>query len=270
MTATTAMSPAVTYQTVQQLTEDEIYAVPRIPAPSPLSRLATLASVALSPLLLLATVVVWLLPASRVRSWFNRNVAPRLLELLAAKTTNQRRLLLARVQGKVLDVGTGTGAYLRFYQNASHVTCLEPCVAYHEAIRKANTVGLADYQLSVRSELLQDFESAQRFDWIVVGNMLCEVDDVEAAVERLYQLLQPGTGRLYFSEHVGSPVGTWRRTLQDWIDPTHRRIACHCNRDSVEAIQARFEDVVAWPMENVRIAGGPLVMGLARRVEPDL
>jgi len=54
------------------------------------------------------------------------------------------------------------------------------------------------------SKFLVDFEKElgpKSVDWIILGNVLCEIPDVDEALRILDRLLKPG-GRVYYSEHV--------------------------------------------------------------------
>ena len=68
----------------------------------------------------------------------------------------------------------------------------------------------------------------EQFDRIILGNVLCEVDDPVSFLRTVDSLLKPG-GRVYFSEHVLEDSG-WRRTLQHLVAPWWALVSdgCHC------------------------------------------
>jgi 2-polyprenyl-3-methyl-5-hydroxy-6-metoxy-1,4-benzoquinol methylase len=195
------------------------------------------------------------------------------LGALANRTEYQRKLLLQHVSGRVLDVGSGSGEYLaHLSRKASHVVCLEPLARLHPALRqKAAEFGFADYQITILSETIEEYTASNpgsSFDWVLLGNVLCHVEDVSCTLRQVDMLLRPG-GHVYFSEHLGSKTICTRR-FQNLLNPWWRRISggCNCNRDSLDMIE-RMEswDVASWQMENLKVGMGPFVMGLARKVE---
>jgi SAM-dependent methyltransferase len=259
------------YQTVQTLGE-HTYAVPDIVKLAH-NKIVGILGVLFSPVLLLASILLLVLPKKAIDA-FRLRFLPIVSNKLAERTSNQRKLLLQHVRGKVLDVGSGVGTYIRFLNNASHVVALEPSLSLHLHIQESSRkVGLDNFQVTIRAETLQQYASNGHqdgsFDWVILGNVLCEVEDLNQSLDLIHRLLKPG-GHVYFSEHVGRPRGSWRRNVQDWMNPWWRRISggCNCNRDSLQAIQGMPEwDVISWTFEGVTIGIGPLVMGLARKVE---
>jgi SAM-dependent methyltransferase len=205
-------------------------------------------------------------------------IIPRIMRMMQRKTWNQRKLLLQHVKGRVLDVGSGGGAYFAHFLplKVSHVVALEPVQGCHDSVRQeAERVGLASYQVTIRSETLEEYchyvkdhGSSEQFDWIILGNVLCEVQNVNHALEYVDQLLKPG-GHVYFLEHLGCEAGSMKRKVQNFVNPWWKRISggCNCNRDSLFAIEGMAQwDVISWNCDN--ITGpimGPIVMGLAQK-----
>ncbi|CAD7925674.1 unnamed protein product [Amoebophrya sp. A120] len=101
---------------------------------------------------------------------------------------------------------------------------------------KANDV------LEIAGEFLSDLKvrlhAQPTFDWIILGNVLCEVPDPPSILRDLDSLLKPG-GFVFFSEHVGyRPANSWRRWRQNLVAPWWRRVSdgCQCNRDTMHTI----------------------------------
>lgn len=105
------------------------------------------------------------------------------------------------------------------------------------------------------------------FDWVILGNVLCEIDDQISALQCINHVLKPG-GHVYFSEHIGAPKGTWTRRLQDFINPIWRTAGggCNCNHDSLENIQKTPGwQVIFWNYNGFKVGLAPFVLGLAMK-----
>jgi SAM-dependent methyltransferase len=231
------------------------------------------------PAVMFVPIVLLLLAPQSVRNALFARFLPILMKRMAQKTHNQRTLLLQHVHGKVLDVGSGGGGYMPYLAHkAAHIVALEPLDAMHPTIvQAAIDAGMPhpSLQLTTRSDTLESYAchcpyEHGTFDWIILGNVLCHVTNLEEALQAAHVLLKPG-GHVYFCEHVASPSGTWQRCLQELAQPSWGRISagCHANRDTLHAIQGIASwDTVTWPMEHVSLVlGNRLVMGLARKVE---
>ena len=130
--------------------------------------------------------------------------------------------LMKSMKGVVLDVGAGSGAFVRSSVErggaVARYIALEPNVRCHAAIRKtfAEEVGKAVARGAAAetlprlelvggslSELAATFGPAS-VDWIILGNVICEMKEPAQQLRLLDSLLKPG-GRVFFSEHVRDP-----------------------------------------------------------------
>jgi SAM-dependent methyltransferase len=218
--------------------------------------------------------ITMLLSPQMIKNKILSIVLPRIMATVAKITRNQRKLLLQHVSGRVLDVGSGGGAYLPFLSGkASHVVCLEPMKECHSKIRaSAAQAGFQDYQVTIVPDDIDEYASkaAGQFDWVILGNVLCEVNDLESALASVHQLLKPG-GHVYFSEHIASPSGTILRRFQNMYNPLWKQISggCNCNRDTLHALEGMPNwDVVSWEL-SLKVVSNRMVMGLARKVVQD-
>jgi ubiquinone/menaquinone biosynthesis C-methylase UbiE len=147
-----------------------------------------------------------------------------------------REQLVASVAGKVLEIGAGTGANLRFYRSADQVTASEPSAAMRA--RLAAKLGQAEVPIDVVNAAAGalPFPDAS-FDAVVSTLVLCTVPDQRQALGEIRRVLRPG-GRPVFFEHVR---GRGPAALaQDMITPLTRVLAagCHPNRDTAAALAA--------------------------------
>jgi SAM-dependent methyltransferase len=149
-----------------------------------------------------------------------------------------RRELLARARGRVLELGAGTGFNLEHYPEAiESLTLVEPDPYMTKQLRpKVAAAGREAEVVEAPAEKLP-FPDAS-FDTAVVTLVLCTVPDPAAGLAELKRVLKPG-GKLLFLEHVRSrspELAKW----QDRLEGPWRFLGdgCHCNRDTVAAIDA--------------------------------
>jgi|SRR5579862_3285356 len=148
-----------------------------------------------------------------------------------------RRGLLADARGRVLEIGGGTGANLRFYDgNIESLVVTEPEPAMLRRLqRKAREQEPSAKVLRAPAEDLP-FED-DTFDTVVSTLVLCGVNDQPRALREARRVLRPG-GRLLFLEHVRSDDPQLAR-LQDRINWLNRFVVhCDCNRPTLATIQA--------------------------------
>ena len=164
-------------------------------------------------------------------------------------------------------MGAGGGAYFQYFTKADRVVAVEPQEVMYPILNKvANENGLVEP--TKEFSIVRDLEDVKgSFDHVIFGNVLCEVPNVDQTLQQVDKLLAPG-GRVYFSEHIGRPAGTWARWFQDFYNPMHRHISvgCNCNRDSLEKMRSMENwEVVYWKYEHFQVCMGPFVLGLAMK-----
>lgn len=181
--------------------------------------------------------------------------------LEALKLKKIRKALLKKVSGRVLEIGTGTGANLPYlpYTNISHLYLSD--LHLSERVRrfafpKSLTVRLLESSL----EALEIEESS--LDSIVFTLVFCSVEEPSAGLNKVFRLLKPG-GKIFFIEHV-MPHGKGLKKVVDHVNPHWRNIAggCNLNRETLQVIQAS-----GFVIERVGVyLGGALVEGIGVRV----
>jgi ubiquinone/menaquinone biosynthesis C-methylase UbiE len=173
-----------------------------------------------------------------------------------------RRRVASGARGRVLEIGSGTGAQLRWYAPETRVTALEP----DDGMRAHMDRRAAEARASVRvvggrAEELPFADGS--FDAAVSAFALCTVTDPAAAFDELRRVLVPG-GALLLLEHVHL---TWEpgRTLQTAAAPAWAAIAggCRLDRDTLRnAAEAGFillghrRHVVGWIVEATLLRPG--------------
>jgi ubiquinone/menaquinone biosynthesis C-methylase UbiE len=149
-----------------------------------------------------------------------------------------RREMLSRAQGRTIDLGAGTGANLGLYPaDVTGLVLVEPDPHMTKQLRrKLAESGESATVAEAPAERLP-FEDSS-FDTAVFTLVLCTVPDPAAALAEVGRVLRPG-GRMLFIEHVRSQDAGLAR-WQDRLERPWRFLGdgCHCNRDTVAAIEA--------------------------------
>ncbi|MEQ9639106.1 MAG: class I SAM-dependent methyltransferase [Alphaproteobacteria bacterium] len=143
-----------------------------------------------------------------------------------------RRTVVPRAEGRVLEVGFGSGHNLPWYEagKVTELLALEPSAEMRE--RAAGRV--AEAAVPVR---FLDLPGEQvplddaSVDSIVVTYTICTIPGIQAAIAEMRRVLKPA-GRLHFAEHGRAPDAAIAR-WQDRLNPLYRSFAggCNLNRD---------------------------------------
>lgn len=164
-------------------------------------------------------------------------------------------------QGRVLEVGAGTGLNFHHYGAHADVDAIEPDPHMLRRARpRAHRHGVRLIQAGAESLPFED----HAFDAVVATFVFCTIPDPVAAARELGRVLKPG-GTLHLAEHV---VSTWAPLAwaQAAVDPVWTRLSggCHLDRDPIHLLEsAGFET------QQLRRAGGgrtpvPVVVGALR------
>mmetsp|Transcript_5512 Transcript_5512/g.9711 ORF Transcript_5512/g.9711 Transcript_5512/m.9711 type:complete len:303 (-) Transcript_5512:3-911(-) len=206
---------------------------------------------------------------------------PCLLSILDSRFHHTRTELLKNISGNILDFGSGTGEYLKYIpkndSSATKVTALEPNIHLHPNIVESIELNGLQNNVNIESRCIEEYASSEqqiveeesKFDWIILGNVLCEVNDVGETVKVLDKVLKRG-GCVYYSEHVIDDESSFRRRIQlSFIGKLWSLISdgCHCERDSVNVMQMNTD----WEFHNwtIHIGGFSLIskfqLGIAHK-----
>ena len=200
-------------------------------------------------------------------------IAPAIYDLMGgpiekkARIVANRRKLLAAAEGRVLEVGAGTGFNLPHYPAGVDQLTLTDGMdgMLRRARKRAERVGRKVETTIAPVESLP-FEDAS-FDTVVGSLLLCSVDDQDRALAEIRRVLKPG-GQYLFLEHVRSDDQKIAGR-QDRLDGLWSALVmgCHPNRDTLPRIEAAFavdeveRDVLPMGPKIVR----PYVLGRAVR-----
>lgn len=165
-------------------------------------------------------------------SFYNDRVLPHLLNLAMRNKDleSYRRRLIPAAEGRVLEIGIGSGLNLPFYgPGVAEVIGLDPSASLlRMAGEQAAGSGIEIRLLEGSAEAIP-LEDAS-FDTVLTTWTLCSIRDANAALAEIRRVLKP-TGNLLFVEHGSAPdVGVAR--WQDRLTPLWKLIAggCHLNR----------------------------------------
>jgi SAM-dependent methyltransferase len=151
---------------------------------------------------------------------------------------DMRRETLSQASGRTIDLGAGTGANLGLYPDSvTELVLAEPDPHMLRKLQpKAEEAGVEAEIVEAGAERLP-FEDSS-FDTAIFTLVLCTVPDPAAALAEAARILKPG-GRLLFVEHVRSEEAGLARWQDRLERPWHFfGDGCHCNRDTVAAIEA--------------------------------
>ncbi|XP_013864595.1 methyltransferase-like protein 7A [Austrofundulus limnaeus] len=121
---------------------------------------------------------------------------------------------------RLLEIGCGSGANLRFYPYGSSVTCTDPNPHFERYLRMsmaANKHLTYEKFLSVPGEDMRGIED-ESVDVVVGTLVLCSVNNVQKVLQEVRRVLRTG-GAFYFLEHVVSDSSTWTYFFQYIFEP---------------------------------------------------
>lgn len=163
--------------------------------------------------------------------FYNDVILPRLCDL-AMRNKDMlpyRERVIGGAEGRVLEIGIGSGLNLPFYRNIREVIGLEPAPRLIAMARRAAE------SISTPVALIEGSASAipiedRSIDTVVTTWTLCTIPDAARALSEMKRILKP-SGRLLFVEHGVAPEARVR-SWQNWLTPAWKRISggCHLNR----------------------------------------
>jgi len=161
---------------------------------------------------------------------YNRYLLPRLVHLTCGQnpTMRQRQKVVPLAQGKVLEIGIGSGLNIPFYdaQKVDHLWGLDPS-AEMWSIAQKNAAGHhidAEFVQSGAESIPLDNNSA---DTVVMTYTMCTIAEVHLALDEIIRILKPA-GKLIFCEHGKAPdmrIERW----QNRVNPIWKMFAGGCN-----------------------------------------
>ncbi|MDH5671795.1 MAG: class I SAM-dependent methyltransferase [Myxococcales bacterium] len=193
---------------------------------------------------------------------YDRYILPHLIDMGCGTKPigKQRQKVVPRAQGRVLEIGMGSGLNLPFYEpeRVEMVFGLEPSEGMRR--RAQPRVEQAPFPvewLELPGEQIP-LEDAS-VDTVVLTYTLCTIADAPAALAQMRRVLKP-SGRLLFTEHGLAPdpeVSKWQRR----INPAWRLMAGGCNLDRDIPAALREAGFVIEELETMYLPSTPRFAG---------
>ena len=162
--------------------------------------------------------------------FYERRILPKLIDSACGTkpTRRQREKVVPEAEGRVLEIGIGSGLNLPYYDAArvTHLFGLEPSPEMRQiAAERVGQLRFPFEFIDLPGEEIPLEDNS--VDTVVTTFTLCTIPDAETALEGMRRVLKPG-GRLLFCEHGEAPdagVLKW----QNRINPVWKKIGGGCN-----------------------------------------
>jgi ubiquinone/menaquinone biosynthesis C-methylase UbiE len=149
----------------------------------------------------------------------------------------QRKRLMSKAHGKILDVACGTGLNFPFFSAASAITAVDLSPRMLDLARKK----AADLNLNAQTHLMNaeklEFEDGI-FDTVTSTFSTCTFPDPVQALREMKRVCRPN-GLILLLEHGHSSV-SWIANFQDRnvLQHYNQNAGCHWNQDPLNLVQS--------------------------------
>lgn len=171
--------------------------------------------------------------------WYDLFMSP----LEHRKFKRVRKELLRSATGRVLELGAGTGINFPLYENANHVTAIEP--SQHMIDRSQSKFNKAAVPIKIVKAGAEQLPfNDDTFDTVVATLVFCTIPNVEKAIDEMKRVCKPN-GKILLFEHVKMENRVLSR-LQDWLTPVWKKICdgCCLNRETLHTFMIHGLTVV--------------------------
>lgn len=155
--------------------------------------------------------------------------------LEATRFKKVRNELIRNARGNVLEIGSGTGINFPYYQQANHVTAIEPNPEMSSrAMRRGRNAQVPITLYEACAETLPF--SDHSFDTIISTLVFCTIPDPLLALKEIQRVSKPDATIVFF-EHVKMKQPNLAKA-QDLLNPLWEKVCdgCQINRDTLSMI----------------------------------
>ncbi|HEY4267219.1 MAG TPA: methyltransferase domain-containing protein [Galbitalea sp.] len=174
----------------------------------------------------------------RVRGRFNAAFFRVMEPVLESSLGERKQRLFAGLRERVVEIGPGVGANLRYLPAGSTLVAIEPNRYMHAQLRaEAKRRGV---RLDLREALAERTGlPTGSIDCVISSLVLCTVHDPVEVLAEIRQILKPG-GTFRFVEHVAAEAGTVTRAAQRLLRRPWAWTfeGCSCERDLAQVIRS--------------------------------
>lgn len=161
---------------------------------------------------------------------YQKYLLPRIVNFTCGlkPTMKQREKIVPLAEGRVLEIGIGSGLNLPFYTpgRVKHLWGLDPSQEMWALAQKK--LGILDFDVEFIEAPAEDIPLDDgSADTVLITYTLCTIPDVGSALEEARRVLK-SDGSLVFCEHGLAPDESVRR-WQNGLNPLWTRVAGGCN-----------------------------------------
>lgn len=203
-------------------------------------------------------------------SFYENKIFPPVMEFTTRVLRKDIAKVLSQAEGRVLEIGAGTGANFQFYGDAvSEVVSIEPVATMVETARRRTRKRQQRFPITVeQGDARQLPFDDHSFDSVVACLVYCTIPDPHLAAAEMHRVLKP-QGKLVFFEHVASK----RPKVQRWqqrLNPLWKKLACGCEitrstRDLFEQAGFSYAQISDYDHPKLAALMAPLISGVAHK-----
>ncbi len=195
-------------------------------------------------------------------SFYEKKILPKVLDLLCGSSpiSYQRKKIVPKVSGNVLEIGIGSGLNLPHYNvsNISNITALDPAEELTDIAKKR--ISELDLDIDVINCGAEEIPlESKSFDSILVTYTLCSIENLDDSMREIRRVMKDD-GTLFFCEHGIAP-DLKTKNWQNKINPIWKRLmgGCNINRDIPEIISNSKLEIV--DLETMFLPRTPRIAG---------
>ena len=195
-------------------------------------------------------------------SLYEKYVLPKFLNCACGSkpVSYQRKKVVPLAEGKVLEIGIGSGLNLPFYDKANidEIWGLDPSEELSEMAKQV--ADEESMEVKFISSGAEDIPLPDNyFDCVLVTYTMCTIPEVQRANQEIRRVLKED-GKMIFCEHGEAPDQNIRK-WQNRINPFWGKLAggCNINRKIPSLIQDSGFDIIE--MEEMYLPNTPKIAG---------